>query len=69
LVVDSVDLPALVAAYADAGPSVAVAVVQAGSEAAAANEMASFGAFHVEAAEMVEPAEMTEGPAGVDAES
>ena len=42
------------------GPSVAVAVVHTGTEAAAANEMASFGSFHVEAPEM------TEEPAGVD---
>jgi hypothetical protein len=40
------------------GPSVAVAVVQGRSEAAAANEMASFGTFDVEAVEM------TEEPAG-----
>ena len=44
------------------GPSVAVAVIQTGPEAAAANEMASFGSFQVEAAEM------TEEPAGVDAQ-
>jgi hypothetical protein len=42
------------------GPSVAVAVVQAGSEAAAANQMASFGSFPVEAVER------TEEPAGTD---
>jgi hypothetical protein len=41
------------------GASVAVAVVQAGSESAAASEMASFGSFHVEAVEMTaEPASM-----------
>jgi hypothetical protein len=62
------DLKAARGAVPPRGPSVAVAVVQAGSEAAAANEMASFGSFHVEAVEMVEAAEMTEGPAGVDAE-
>ena len=43
------------------GPSVAVAVVQR-TEAAATSEMGPFGSFHVEAAEM------TEEPAGVDAQ-
>jgi hypothetical protein len=63
------DLQAARGAVPPRGPSVAVAVVQAGSEAAVANEMASFGSLHVEAVEMDEAAEMTEGPAGVDAES
>jgi hypothetical protein len=42
------------------GPSVAVAVVQAPTEAAARSEMGPFGSFHVEGVEM------TEEPAGMD---
>jgi hypothetical protein len=54
------DLQAARGAVPPRGPSVAVAVVQAGSEAAAANQMASFGSFHVEAAEPIQE------PAGTD---
>jgi hypothetical protein len=61
------DLQAARGAVPPRGPSVAVAVVQAGSEAgseaAVGSKMGPFGGFHVEAAEM------TEGPACQDAES
>jgi hypothetical protein len=58
------DLKAARGAVPPRGPSVAVAVVQTGPEAAAAdhaaNEMGPFGSFDVEAVEM------TEEPAGTD---
>jgi hypothetical protein len=43
------------------GPSVAVAVIQAGSEAAAANEMASFGRIDLEAPAMTQEPASTDG--------
>jgi hypothetical protein len=56
------DLKAARGAVPPRGPSVAVAVVQAGSEAAVANEMASFGSFHVEATEMADESAGVDGP-------
>jgi hypothetical protein len=56
------DLQAARGAVPPRGPSVAVAVVQSGTEVAARSKMASFGKIDIGAAEM------TEEPAGLDSE-
>ena len=56
------DLQAARGAVPPRGPSVAVAVVQARTEAAATSEMGPFGSFDLEAPEM------TQEPAGLDAQ-